>query len=128
MKSKKFMTQIRQAAEVNRIILPEGTRTQRTWPLCGTCFREVDSVELVEVTHTSCVVLSKCYHLGPTSPVPEGMRPYEDYYRVFFPFRINGDPLADGDTGWAIKRCLHDHVPFNPTETNESMRPGLIIT
>ncbi len=131
MKGKQFSTQIRQAAEVNRIILPEGTRTQRTWPLCLTCFKEVDSADLVEVTQTSCVILSKCYHIKPTDPVPDGMKPFEDYYKVFFPFRIEGDPLIDERANWAIKRAMHDHCPFDPTETNEgqkrSLRPSLLV-
>jgi hypothetical protein len=103
--------QLRKSAQVNRdIVLPSGQRTYRSWPLCLTCFKEVDSAELVNVNSVSCEILAKCTHKD-TSP---NARVYEDYYRVKFPTRCDGDPLADERNNWAIKRAMHDFCPFNP--------------
>lgn len=108
MKTKKLGDQIRQSAHVNRsIILPEGQRTYRTWPLCLTCFKEVEECSLQNVNDVSCEILAKCSHGGD--------KVHEDFYKVIFGFRAEGDPLTDPRANWAIKRAMHDFSPFEPT-------------
>lgn len=104
MKTKGFIEQVRQAAKLNReLVLPEGYRTQRSWPLCLTCGREVSAVELKNVNSTSVEIWARCHGK-------------EDYYKVVFPYRVDGDPLEDERANWAIKRALHDFCPFNPAD------------
>jgi len=115
MKTKQFSDQIRECAKLNRdIILPTGQRTYRTWPLCLTCFKEVDACELKNVNDISCEILAKCSH--GTDKV------YEDYYKVLFPFRCDGDPLEDERANWAIKRAMHDFCPFNPSHMENTSK------
>lgn len=110
MRDKGFIEQVRESAHVNRIWTPdgslEGMRTQRNWPLCLTCGREVESVELKNVNQVSCEIWASCSHRGDKDP------PEEDYYKIRFPFRIDGDPLEDERANIVIKRAIHDFCPF----------------
>ncbi len=115
MKTKSLSHQISECAKVNRdIILPSGHRTYRTWPLCMTCFKEVDACELKDVCQTSCEIVSRCSH--GTDKV------YEDSYKVIFNFRTEGDPLEDERANWAIKRAMHDQCPFNTAHSLDFSR------
>ena len=102
MRSRGFIEQVRQAADVNRIWLPPGSRTSRNWPLCLTCGREVEAAELKNVNQISCEIWARCHG-------------QEDHYTVKFPFRIEGDPLEDERANWAIGRAMGDFTPFDPT-------------
>lgn len=119
MKTVKFADLIREAAHTQRkadeeLWFPEGTRTMRTWPVCLTCRTEVEAAELKNFCMTSVEIWARCHGK-------------EDFYKVFFPFRIDGDPIEDERANWAIKRALHDGVFFDPRTTNESQKPSLII-
>ena len=120
MRTVKFADLIREAAKVNReadVWVPEGARTMRSWPLCMTCRKEVDAAELKNFTMTSVEVWAKCHN-------------QEDFYKVFFPFRIDGDPMEDERANWAIKRALHDGIFFDPKAINETQKrnePALIV-
>lgn len=111
MKNKKFGLQIREAAKVNKSIwLPPGQRTYRSWPLCLTCRKEVEAVELKNVNSVSAEIWARCHGA-------------EDYYRVDFPCHIEGDVFGDDRANWAIKRAMHDFCPFNPCHEDK----GFII-
>jgi hypothetical protein len=102
LKTYHFMDMVRKAAQVNRYIIVPGERTQRNWPLCLTCGREVEASELKNVNATSIEVWARCHG-------------QEDFCRILFPFRIEGDPLEDERANWAIKRAMADFSPFDPT-------------
>lgn len=110
MRNKGFIEQVRQAKRVNDLWLPhdplEDMRTSRNWPLCLTCGREVEAVDLKNVNSTGIDIWASCSHRGEKNP------PAEDYYRVTFPFRIDGDVLADERANTFLKRAMHDFCPF----------------
>jgi hypothetical protein len=115
MKSKTLASSIRECAKLNRdIILPEGSRTYRSWPLCLTCLKEVDGVQLEDINETSCEIRAFCYHGTETR--------HEDSYKVEFGFRTDGDPLTDERANWALKRAMHDFCPF-PTSHQFDFSP-----
>lgn len=109
MREIKFIEQVREAADVNRIWTPdsiEGLRTSRNWPLCLTCGREVEAVDLRNVNSLGVELWASCSHRGEKEP------PEEDYYKVVFPFRIDGDVLEDERANTFLKRAMHDFCPF----------------
>ncbi len=113
--------QIRISAKINRdLVLPLGERTNRTWPLCGTCFKEVCAVELANVNDTSCDLIARCDHQVPNGPM------FEDSFKVKFEARLDGaDPMTDERANWSLKRAMHDFSPFQPTHHfDTSKRPG----
>lgn len=115
MKSKGFTEQLRKSAKLNRsIVLPSGQRTNRTWPLCMTCFKEVSACELRDVSPTGCEIWARCDHGTGTD--------HEDYHRVKFPARTDGDPLADDRNNWQLKRAMHDACFFEPEHRFDSSR------
>ncbi len=95
--------QLRKAAKVNReLILMPGERTQRSWPLCLTCGREVDAVNLEDVSTKGCEIRAKCHGK-------------EDAYRVTWELSQHDstkDVLDDLNVGFAIKRAMADFCPF----------------
>lgn len=115
MKSETLENQVIRCAQVNRnIILPSGERTSRKWPLCMTCFKEVDAVDLKNVNNKSCEIVAKCTH----SKDPDYIGPmFEDSIRVTWqvPVRdMSANPLEDKNVGWAIQRAMADMTPFLP--------------
>lgn len=116
MKQKGFIEQVRQSANANRIWTAPGQRIRRNWPLCLTCGADVDSVELANANQLSVEIVAKCRHISKTASDEEYERtkPFEDYYRVVFPFRIEGDPLKDDRANWAVNRAMGDFCAFDP--------------
>lgn len=115
MKTKTLEEQVRESAHINRgLVLPTGQRTYRSWPLCLTCFKEVDAVDLKDVSNKGCEIVAKCTHkknATDSDPV------FEDYYKVTWTVpvqSVGNNPLDDPNVGWAIKRAMHDFSPFNP--------------
>jgi hypothetical protein len=110
MREVKFFDRVQEANRLNKVWLPddplEDARTTRNWPLCLTCGREVEAVDLRNVSAGSVEIWASCSHRDKLS------RPAEDYYRVVFPFRIDGDVLADGTANDFLKRAMHDFCPF----------------
>ncbi len=109
MREVKFIEQVQEAAHQNRIWTPDGVdnlRTFRSWPLCLTCGREVDAVDLKNVNSHSIDIWASCSHRGEKNP------PDEDWYKVVFPFRVEGDPLSDERANTFLKRAMHDFCPF----------------
>ncbi len=106
MKTKTLGHQIVEAAKINReLLLPEGQRTYRTWPLCLTCGREVDAAELMDVSSKGCEIRAKCHGA-------------EDSVRVTWNAGYSDNsksPLADRNIDWQLKRALHDSNFFDPT-------------
>lgn len=100
MRDKKFLEQARQARIVNGIALPPGMRTSRKWPLCITCGREVEAVELKNWNSKSVELWARCHGA-------------EDYYTVSFPFRIEGDPLEDERANMNVASAMRDFAPFD---------------
>lgn len=113
MRDVKFIEQVREAAHQNRIWTPKDPlrdlRTNRNWPLCLTCGREVEAVDLRNLNATSVEIWAQCSHRGEKEP------PAEDYYRVVFPFRIEGDPMEDERYNSIVKRAMGDFCPFPRT-------------
>jgi hypothetical protein len=108
MKNKKLFEQIRQSAAHHRKIdagqaVIIGHRTSRKWPLCLTCGKEVDAVEMRDVSNNGAELWAQCHGK-------------EDFYKVRFPFRIDGDVMEDERANWYVQRAMHDFCPFNPTD------------
>ena len=110
MKTVKLADQIRTAAKANReIVFADGTRTNRTWPLCMQCLREVDSAELMDVSSTGCEIKAGCHGK-------------EDYYKVTWDLSVadTAAPILDDvNVGWAIKRAMADFSPFMPENQHD---------
>lgn len=123
MKRVGLFKQMRGAARLNRdLVLPLGERTNRTWPLCLTCFREVDSCEIRDLSPTGCEIVAKCCHIKDNKLSVENPKMFEDYYRVEFPYRMDEDQLSNKDADWAIKRAMHDFSPFDPSYSFDDRR------
>jgi hypothetical protein len=104
MKSRSFADVQAEKAHLRRqgkLLLPGG-HIAENWPLCMTCGRMVDAAELKDVNAFGCVIYAK--HHGA-----------EDYYKVTFPFRIEGDPLTDERANAVIQRAMRDGQFFDPT-------------
>jgi hypothetical protein len=98
--------QIQKAAKQNRgdIVVPGTPRAKRNWPICLTCGRDVEAVELKNANSKSAEIWARCHG-------------QEDYYKVTWdvPIRDSSkDPLDDPNVGWAIKRAMGDFSPFPP--------------
>lgn len=110
MREKKFIDQIREAKRHNELWVPQDQlldiRTSRNWPLCLTCGREVDASEVKNVNQWGFELWAQCSHRGEKNP------PEEDYYRVVFPFRIDGDVMANEIANTYLRRAMHDFCPF----------------
>lgn len=100
MRTIKFLDHARQRAQLNRGVLSPHVRAN--WPICMTCGREVDAVDLKNINRTSVEIWAR--HHGA-----------EDFYRVEFPFPLDGDPLDDDRNNWALQRAMKDGSFFDPT-------------
>lgn len=106
-KTKDFIGQTRLSASVNRdLVQVPGQRTQRSWPLCLTCGREVEAVELKDANSFSCTLWARCHGK-------------EDFYIIKFPFRVEGDPLEDPRSNKHIQQAMYAFCPFNPNEPSK---------
>ena len=103
MKTKNFLEQAKEARAVNGVYLPPGFRTSRKWPLCLTCGREVEAVELKNVNSLSVELWARCHGA-------------EDYYVVKFPFRIEGDPMENEKANWAVNAAMRGCWPVDPNK------------
>lgn len=83
--------------------------TARNWPLCLTCGREVESVNLEHESDKHVEIKVRCHGA-------------EDSARINFPFKLNGSVQADGQKQWAIIRILKDWCPFDPTHVFDVSR------
>lgn len=110
MKETSLEHSIREAAKFNRdLVLPEGQRTYRTWPMCATCMKEVEAAETVNVNTKSCEIRAICTH-GQGPGYEE-----EDFYKVTWPVpvqSVGNDILEDPNVGWAIRRAMADGLFF----------------
>lgn len=110
MRSKNFIDAVRQSAAVNRDWQPHDgvtdLRTSRTWPLCLTCGREVDHVEVKNVNNWGFELWASCSHRETKDP------PAEDYMRIKFPFRIEGDVMADDRANIILGAAMRAFTPF----------------
>lgn len=101
-RNQRFIDASRKRAQLNRkLLVPDATRDN--WPVCLTCGQPVDATELKNVNAFSCELWAK--HHGA-----------EDWHRVDFPFRIEGDPLEDDRANWAIQRAMKDACFFDPAQ------------
>ena len=104
MKVMKLTEAIRKAAHHERqLIMTPGERTWRTWPVCMTCGREVDSCALENMNNKSCEIRAKCHG-------------QEDAIRIEWDLRpdSNENIQEDPHVGWAIRRAMADFRPFDP--------------
>jgi hypothetical protein len=92
----------RQAERKEGLFLPEGTRTYRSWPLCLTCGREVEAVEMKNANSKGVEIWARC-HGGA-----------EDWQFIEWPARIDGDPLKDQRANDCIRTALLSAVMFDP--------------
>lgn len=117
MKEIKLEEHIRRAAAFRRspgsaLVLPDDQRTQRSWPICMTCGREVESAGIRNVNTRSCEIWASCHGA-------------EDYIKVTWDVPqqdSSKDSLEDPNVGWAIKRAMHDFTPFNPIHIIDTKR------
>jgi hypothetical protein len=105
MDSKKLLEAVRQSAHQNRIWTPH-RQTHRSWPLCLTCGREVEAVELKHVNAHGCELWAKCHGA-------------EDFYKITFPYRVDGDPMADQTCNDNIRAAMLAFTPFDPTKPSK---------
>lgn len=107
MKRVAFLDQVRQSAANNRgLILSDGSRTSRNWPLCATCLKDVEAAELKDFNNDSCEIHVRCHGS-------------ECFKRVVFPFRLEGNPMEDERANWALQRAMGDFVAFDPREPSK---------
>lgn len=107
MKHHRFLDQVQQSAAANRgLFLPDGSRTQRNWPLCLTCLKDVEAAEAKDWNQESVEVWARCHGA-------------EDFFRVVFPFRIEGDPMEDERANFALRRAMADACLFDPTKPSK---------
>lgn len=99
MKTENLIQNVRKSAAYERQFT--GLRTSRRWPLCQTCGREVEAVELKNINSHSIELWAK--HHGK-----------EDFMRIEFPYRIEGDPLVDEQANAQIRQAMTSAVMFDP--------------
>ena len=115
MKTKGYVESVREASRASKIIIPgQEHRITSNWPLCLTCRADVEASELKDVSRTGATIWARCHGK-------------EDYYRVMFPFPVEGDPLEDERSNVVINRAMHDGVFFDPTKTDETQKPRIIL-
>jgi hypothetical protein len=101
---------IRKAAKANRRIFEPHQRTQRNWPLCLTCGKDVDAAELKSVNNRSCEIVAHCHGK-------------EDSIKVTWHVpvaSVGQDILEDVNVGWAIRRAMNDFCAFDPHGHSEN--------
>lgn len=100
MRQKKLLEQVREKAWDNKngIIRPRTAGDVNTggWPICGTCRREVEAVELKNQNTFGVELWARCHGK-------------EDYYKVVYPYRIDGDEEAVQDN---IRVAMRAFAPF----------------
>lgn len=117
MKTHNFIDEVRQSAKANDRVWTPGDRTQRNWPLCLTCGRDVDAAGIRDMNLTSVEVWGQCRHLAKdASDVEyERARVFEDFFRVSFPFRLDSLDEMDERVSATIRRAMGDATLFDPT-------------
>jgi hypothetical protein len=103
-RKRKLVDHIRQTAYENRngVFIPRAAGDHRTnWPVCQTCHRDVEAVEMVDFNGKSVTVRAKCHGA-------------EDHYTVELPFRIGGWNLEDETVNDHVRMCMRGNF-FDPT-------------
>jgi len=105
-KSKKVMNEVRRAAYERRngLFVRRGMNDIRSnFPLCQTCRREVEAVELRNFNRYSVELWARCHGK-------------EDWYLVKFPWDIGGyDPESEVVSDH-IRMAMTAFTPFSPRE------------
>lgn len=106
MKSKKFIQETRRAAYERRagVYVPRGMNDIRSnFPICRTCRREVEAVELRNFNRYSVELWARCHGK-------------EDWYAIKFPFEIGGWNEEDPMVSDHIRLAMRAFTPFSQTE------------
>ena len=100
MKDRKLIEEVRKRAFENRngLYVPrtEGD-VKQNWPVCQTCRRDVESVELKEQNSFGVVIWARCHGK-------------EDYYKVVYPYRI--DESDEEQLQAQIRTAMNAFLPF----------------
>ena len=105
--SKKLLDAIRQKSWDNKngIYAPTVEGDHRTnWPVCMTCHRDVDAVELKNRNNKGVELWAKCHGA-------------EDWYSIKFPYDIpeNDGSSEDKVVNDHVKMAMRAFSPFNPS-------------
>lgn len=90
----------------NGLFLPrtEGDLKNQNWPVCGTCHRDVDAVELKNANSFSVELWASCHGK-------------EDWYTIKFPYRIEGDFNKDEHAMDSVRSAMRAFTPFQVSIT-----------
>lgn len=108
-KDKKLINAIQQKAWTTRnhagLYVPtvEGDK-QTNWPVCGTCHKDVEAVELKNANSFSVELWARCHGK-------------EDWYEVKFPYRIEGDMHKDQGAMDNVRAAMRSFTPFQSSIT-----------
>lgn len=103
-KDKKLMEAVRGKAFENRngLYVPRVEGDHRSnWPICQTCMRDVEAVELKNQNSFGVEIWARCHGK-------------EDWYEVKYPYRIEGNEEAVQDQ---IRVAMRAFAPFQKTIT-----------
>lgn len=103
-KDKKLIDAVRQKAWLNHngVYVPRVEGDNRSnWPVCQTCKRDVEAVELKNQNSYGVEIWARCHGK-------------EDWYTVKYPYRIEGDEDAVKDH---LRVAMRAFAPFSPTIT-----------
>lgn len=106
MKQKDLLKEVQRTAfdNHNGIFRPRVEGDQRTrFPVCQTCRREVEAVELKDWNHRGVTLWARCHGK-------------EDHYEITFPtWRIEGWDMDDPQVQADIRAATNAFRPFDPT-------------
>lgn len=102
MKTKKLIQQVQEKAwdRRNGIFRPrtEGDVNTGNWPICATCRREVEAVELKNQNSFGVELWARCHGK-------------EDFYKVEYPYRLVDDDMIQDQ----IRVAMNAFRPFDPS-------------
>jgi hypothetical protein len=102
---KKLMQQVRQRAyeQHNGIYVPKVEGDRKTnWPVCMTCHRDVDSVNVEDISTNVVTVRARCHG-------------QESVIKMEFPYAIV--QREDKETWWHVMSAINNSVFFDPSIT-----------
>ena len=101
---KKFINQVRGRAWSNRngVFVPrtEGDTRRASWPVCMTCHRDVDSVNVEDISKDVVTIRARCHG-------------EEAVIKMEFPYRILN--RHDDETMHHVRTALNNAVFFDPS-------------
>ncbi len=101
--SKKLIQQVRQRAfeQHNGLYVPRVEGDKKTnWPVCMTCHRDVDSVNVEDIGNHTVTIRAKCHDK-------------EAVIKLEFPFRIT--QRRDDETWFHVQTAINNASFFDPS-------------